>query len=383
MAVERMPITPEVLTWARERAGYSLEELGSIREPADIQAWEQGTAAPTYAEMDALARLFRISSAVFFFPEPPDMPIPPRDFKTLGEDAFHRFNPRLRQLIREAELHQRNCARLRALDWRRERLLVNDLRPSLRDSADSIAMDIRRYLGLLIERQSKWKSAPAQFNKCRSALHSVGVAIYKSQFRLEDYAGFCLYDRKYPVIAVDSRLSWTQQLFTVFHALGHLLFETSGVDGPSNELRLVQDREGARIEALCDELATGVLAPDSLLTQRAELQSATAAAPDVQKLAEMFALDARWMNQKLLKMKLISMDDFHANLLRLPVAPADNQDEPGVSDATCELVGVDYINMAFDSFERDEFDEDDLADYLYIVPRDIDALAASMGRWSQ
>ena len=31
MAIERMPITPAVLTWARERAGYKLEALATKR----------------------------------------------------------------------------------------------------------------------------------------------------------------------------------------------------------------------------------------------------------------------------------------------------------------------------------------------------------------
>jgi hypothetical protein len=43
--VIRVGIKPELLSWARERAGYDIDALES-RFPK-LAAWEQGTATPT------------------------------------------------------------------------------------------------------------------------------------------------------------------------------------------------------------------------------------------------------------------------------------------------------------------------------------------------
>ena len=374
MGVERMPITPEVLTWARERAGYSLDDSASVRELAHIRDWESGAAAPTYSEMEKLACLFEIPTALFFFPSPPELPRPPREFKTLGEDAFARLVPRLQRLMQEAEIHQRNCARLRSLDWRQERLLVNDLRPTMKDSAETLATEIRGYLDLSADRQSGWKTPEKAFEECRSLLFKVGVAIFKSRFRLKGYSGFCLYDRKHPVVAVNSDVSWQAQLFTVFHCLGYLLFETSGVDGPKRDLRPSQSDNAARIEGLCDKLATGVIVPESLLNA---VQISTEGAPDASLLAQNFALDVR---QELRESELISETNCLESNQHFAPSHSVSQAKPSISAATRDLVGIDYINLAYDCYDRDEIDEDGLADLLYIAPRDIDQLAAEIER---
>lgn len=69
MPNEALPINPGVLSWARERAGYSLDEAaGSFKR---IASWEAGEGGPTYPQLEQLAEKFGLPIAVFFFPAPP------------------------------------------------------------------------------------------------------------------------------------------------------------------------------------------------------------------------------------------------------------------------------------------------------------------------
>ncbi|MGK7889424.1 MAG: multiprotein-bridging factor 1 family protein [Leptolyngbyaceae cyanobacterium] len=74
MAEAVVGIQPKILVWARETAGYSLEEVAQKlkRDLADIADWETGKSAPTYAQLEKLAyELYKCPLAIFFFPEPP------------------------------------------------------------------------------------------------------------------------------------------------------------------------------------------------------------------------------------------------------------------------------------------------------------------------
>ena len=72
MAREEIPINPSLISWARKRAGFTLEE--ATEKFSHIEAWEAGSAFPTYPQLERLADEFRLPVAVFFFSEPPNVP---------------------------------------------------------------------------------------------------------------------------------------------------------------------------------------------------------------------------------------------------------------------------------------------------------------------
>ena len=57
----RVEIKPELLSWARERAGYDTAALAH-RFPK-LAAWEQGTAQPTLKQIEKFASATSIKSA--------------------------------------------------------------------------------------------------------------------------------------------------------------------------------------------------------------------------------------------------------------------------------------------------------------------------------
>lgn len=72
MVVKCTSINPEILRWARESSGYSLEDICvTIKKYND---WENGKDFPTYVELEKLANKFKRPLAIFFFPKVPQEP---------------------------------------------------------------------------------------------------------------------------------------------------------------------------------------------------------------------------------------------------------------------------------------------------------------------
>ena len=80
---ERIPVNPEVLRWARETAGFDIDDVvEKIKRkrvtPVTIKSWEKGTTSPTYAQLERLAyEIYKRPLALFFFPKPPQEETPP------------------------------------------------------------------------------------------------------------------------------------------------------------------------------------------------------------------------------------------------------------------------------------------------------------------
>ena len=87
---------------------------------------------------------------------------------------------------------------------------------------------------------------------CKGSAYSFS----KMPSRTTTFSGFCLYDETFPVIYVNNSSSKTRQIFTLFHELAHLLFQTSGIDTISSDYI---DRLGGKeksIEVFCNTFAT-------------------------------------------------------------------------------------------------------------------------------
>ncbi|RPI77233.1 MAG: XRE family transcriptional regulator [Desulfobacteraceae bacterium] len=75
-------IKPEMLRWARERAGIELGAL-SKRFPK-LRVWEQGKEYPTLKQVESFAKAMHAPIGYLFLPEPPIERIPIPDFRCAG-----------------------------------------------------------------------------------------------------------------------------------------------------------------------------------------------------------------------------------------------------------------------------------------------------------
>ncbi|KAB2850429.1 MAG: ImmA/IrrE family metallo-endopeptidase [Hyphomicrobiaceae bacterium] len=369
MAREQLPVTPALITWARERAGFGLEE--AQLKFRNIVDWEQGDAGPTYAQLEAMSDAFKVPIAVFFFPAPPDVPRPEETFRTMPDAVLAALEPRIKLLLRKAKVLQLNLSELNGGRNPARRLITRDLRFPLNVSLGRMAAAVRDYLGVTLDQQTSWASTDVALERWRAAFARAGVFVFKDQFRAERFAGFCLTDSEFPIIYINNTATKARQIFTLFHELAHLLFHTSGVDFSREEDAPRWRHEAARIEVLCNRLAGTLLVPDAALIMQLAGRDFTF---DVaSELARHFHVSSLVIHRKLLDRRLIDVAAYRAAHDR---AEAEREEGGGGNFYNNQMayLGRAYIEMALKAYHQHRIDEIQLADYLLVKPRNVGPL---------
>jgi len=282
----RIPVNPELLTWARERAG--IDTLALARRFPKLSEWEAGELQPTLRQLEDFARAVHVAVGYLFLPTPPQEPLPIPDFRTIAERDLTRPSPNMLDIIYICQQQQ---------DWfcdyaRVHALPVLDFVGSatLQDTPDWVAETMRQTLALSIaERQqlATWTDALRLFvDKAENAgvLVMVSGVVGSNSHRklsVEEFRGFALADELAPLVFVNGADSKAAQMFTLAHELAHLWLGESGISDPEAG-RLA--RTG--IELWCNAVAAEFLMPLALLRQ--DYQSGVAIADEIQRLARSF-----------------------------------------------------------------------------------------------
>lgn len=366
MATDSMPITPAVLAWARQRAGYSID--AAEREFKNIAAWEAGDAAPSYPQLEKLADVFRVPVAVFFFPEPPALPPIEQTFRTLGSEQIERIPPRIRLLLRKARAFQ---IRLEELFDRNPapKLIIKDLSFSPDANVDNIARQVREYLGVTLEDQFSWGDPEVAIKEWRRAFFDVGVYTFKDSFRAEGFSGFCLYHEEFPIIYVNNTATKTRQIFTMFHELAHLLFHTSGVDAIDDSYVDSLARDERQIEIICNKLAARLLVPEFAFKEALAGRQPTEAA--AAELARRFAVSREVIFRGFLDRQLITAAQYDGATQRWNEQKKSGSKGGDPYNTKIAYLGDEYVTRAFQSFYQGRINSDQLADYLDVKPKNL------------
>jgi len=375
MISESIPVNPAIVRWARQRSGYSLEAASEhFRNIAD---WEAGESLPTYPQLERMADAFKTPIAVFFFPEPPQLPPIEETFRTLDPSQFARIPPRIRLLLRKAQAFQLGLFELNDGVNPSSRLITRDLSFSPKKRATSIAAEIRNYLGISIEEQFGWSDPATALEEWRNALLRVGVYVFKDQFREPEYSGFCLYDDQFPIIYVNNTTTKTRQIFTVFHELAHLLFHTSGVDTLTDSYLAQLSGDPRRIEVICNQVAAHVLVPESLFDE--EFSGKEANEESATQLADVFGVSRELIFRKFLDRGLISNEAYETAAKKwskqVRRGKGGNHYNTKIS-----YLGKEYINLAFKKYYQNRINFNQLADYLDTKPKNLIKLEEYISR---
>jgi len=370
MAKEQIPITKEVVVWARMRAGLSIAEAS--KKFTAIEQWEAGTAFPTYPQLERLAEELKVPIAVFFFPEPPKTPPIRESFRTLPDAEFDKIPRRISFLLRKAKALQLNLPELTQGRNPATQMITHELRFRDTGQLDDMATRVREFLGITLEQQIDWPDDETALKKWRKALQDVGVFVFKDAFKAEGYSGFSLYDEFFPIIYVNNSATKTRQTFTLFHELAHLLFHTSGID--TNEDRYIPSLPAhqKRIEVLCNSFAARFLVPETAFVRAMKDLDRTEKSAEL--LAARFHVSREVIFRKFLDRDWIDEAHYARAIKRWagqkkPSAPGGN---PYWTKIT--YLGREYISLAFSQYLQNRIDENQLAEYLDTKPKYINTL---------
>lgn len=261
-ATEQRWLNPDVLRWAREWRGRTLEEAAA-RAKKDvnvIEAWERGERVPTVRQARDLAAYYGRPFLELLLPEPPELPEP----VSLPDYRLHRgmqtpSEDRELQMIEEWAATQRiNALDLYAEIGEPPPVFPESLFANLKDRPNIAAARVREALNFPIERQIEMTQTEARQLPAilRSLFEGIGVLTLK-ETKLAKYGvrGICLAEFPLPVI-VFSKESPSAQAFTLVHEFGHVLLKASGVSG-----EIERRPSGADVERWCNRFTADFLMP--------------------------------------------------------------------------------------------------------------------------
>jgi len=281
-----VPVKPELLNWALERAGLAVEALSS-RFPK-LGEWLNEETQPTFRQLEEFARATHAPIGYFFLPEPPKEIVPIPDFRTIAGKGITHPSPDLLDTIYTCQQRQ---------EWFREyaRSMQEpkaDFIGSVnrRHKPETVARLIRDALRFSIgerRQHSRWEDALRRFIQ---QAEDIGVLVMVSgvvgsnnrrKLDPDEFRGFALSDPYAPLIFINGSDTKSAQMFTLAHELAHLWLGETALSDVT--MRIEPNNE---VEKWCNQVAAELLVPlDAVLELYKETDDLTT---ELNRLARIF-----------------------------------------------------------------------------------------------
>ena len=263
----RVEVKPEMLRWARERAG--LDELDLTKRFPKLIEWESQESLPTFKQLENYAKVTRTPIGYLFLPEPPEEKMPIPDFRTMANRAVTRPSPDLLDMIYLCQQRQA---------WYQEHARNNGFAPvafvgsvSRQTPIEKVACVMRDTLNFDLEarrQSSTWQDALrdfiAQADNAGVMVMCSGVVLNNNRRKLDpqEFRGFALADDLAPLIFINGADSKAAQMFTLAHELAHLWLGQSALSSVE-----IAGKEEQAIEQWCNTVAAELLVPMNILKE--------------------------------------------------------------------------------------------------------------------
>jgi Zn-dependent peptidase ImmA (M78 family)/transcriptional regulator with XRE-family HTH domain len=379
MPHEYAPITPSVLRWAREAAGYSVEDAARKLnvKPDRVRAWEDGSAGVTPGRLDSLACLYKRPTIVFYLQEPPDeaqRAIP--DYRSVqGAD------PSLIYQVRHAR--ERREVALDLLQELGQTPVELTFECSVSDDPETVGGRLRKLLGFSADEQLRWKhdGGTDALNHWKEAAEARGVLVFQASTRqIPNARGFSLFDTPLPVTLLRSSDTANGRCFTLMHELTHLGLRKAGIC----------DFHDDGIELFCNRVASAALMPRAALDSSGALSLNERNWSDAEaaRVARCLSVSEHALALRLTALGKISWSFYSARRARyerlITQAKARGGDESGfVPPSRMAVVrnGREFSRLVLDAYHRGNITAHRASQYLDIGFQHLREIEADLARY--
>ena len=233
---------------------------------------------------------------------------------------------------------------------------------------------LRDVLNISIELQKKAKNYSDAFEMWRSAFYECGIYVFKDAFKERKFSGFCLYDEKFPVIYINNSMSFSRQIFTLFHELFHIILKTSGIDKIKDDYLDRLDSKDREIEKLCNSFAGEFLVPSENFKQ--ELKGKELSEKNINKLAKKYNVSREVIYRKLLNLNKISKtlyEKMHNEFSDEIYRESKNSSGGNYYSTQKSYLGENYIYDVCQTYYNGKIDIYEVSNYLNVkiegIPR--------------
>ena len=312
-------IKPELVVWARERAGLSEKDLAKKMSvsPERLDDWQTGKASLTIREMEKLAQKTYTPLGYLFASKAPEETLPIPDFRTFGDHDPTRRRP-------SGALLTTLYAMQRRQNWFRDYLIEIGADPvplvgqcDKKQDAREGAATIRAVYGVDEKTglSEDYPNKDTAISKLIAATEDLGILVMRNDIvgnnthrplDVKEFRGFALCDRYAPLIFINGRYDHAAQIFTLAHELAHLCIEESGV---SNLDAKTLDGANAT-EKFCNRVAAELLLPRASFLRHWKKNAELESEGRIRRIAESFNISAQAAARRALDEKLISHQEY-------------------------------------------------------------------------
>ena len=261
-------VNPEILVWARQAAGITLEEAAKKLGFRDskkttavdkLTALEDGTKEPTRPVLAKMAQQYRRPLVAFYLSKPPAKGDRGADFRTLPAEHSTADEARLDALLRDIRARQSIVCDMLADEDETEPLAFIGSHTTA-DGQPTVLASLRALLAVDVEEYRAQHNTRLAFNLLRERAEKAGIFIllmsnlgsHHTDFDTDIFRGFAIADAIAPFVVInrnDAPPAWS---FTLLHELVHLLLGQTGVSAAPGE---------NAVEQFCNDVAGEFLLP--------------------------------------------------------------------------------------------------------------------------
>jgi Zn-dependent peptidase ImmA (M78 family)/transcriptional regulator with XRE-family HTH domain len=380
-------VNPEVLKWARNQSGYTLEEVAQAfnKEVEIIEGWESGTNLPTYNQLEKLAyQLYKRPLALFFFPEPPIESAPEQSFRTLPDFEIQNLIPDTRHAIREAQAMQFALREINDGNNSSDQIIFRDIQINTGSSIPHSTLAIREYLGIPLDVQTDWKNPDEALKIWRDTVQDKGIFVFKRSFKQEGISGFCLLDAEFPIIYLNNSTAVTRQIFTLFHELAHILLNTNGITKQDDRYINFLSGHERDVEVFCNHFAGEFLVPSHNFEKWLKRSWSGGQIDElVADLANRYKVSREVILRKLLDRGIIDRNFYYAKAEQWVLeykAKRSGRSGGNYYATQATYLGEKFLRVAFNKYYQRRCTIQQLADYLNVKVKNIPGLEQAMLR---
>lgn len=304
----RIEIKPEMLRWARERAGKKLDSLAE--KFPQLPSWEKGIESPTMGQLERFASAVHSPIGYLFLPKPPVETVPIPDFRTVGNKHLGHPSPDLLDTIYVCQQRQEWYRGFARTVGEKPLSFVGSVRTA--DNIERVAANIRHAIGFDVEERRKtrtWMEALSQFiaqaDDIGVLVMCSGVVMNNNRRPLDpdEFRGFAITDDLAPLVFINGKDTKSAQMFTLAHELAHIWLGKSAVS--DSRPTAIPKHE---VEAWSNRVAAELLVPVELF--RNEYRPNTELRDELRRLAGYFKVSTLVILRRIYDIGGFTQDEF-------------------------------------------------------------------------
>jgi Zn-dependent peptidase ImmA (M78 family) len=375
----RVDVNPNVLKWARKRAGFSIEDAAAkLRiDSLALRYWEEGAdelSQPTLVQLREMARHYGLPLAALYLPEPPEIePEGLPDFRTMRSDNDREWSPELRATYRRVLMQQEVAADIARAAGELPAPIALTL--SFQEEPELAGKQVREWLGVTIGEQFAWRSDYQALNTWVNSIESRGILVAQSRgVSIQEMRGFSISNQPFPAIVLNGSDTPRGKIFTLIHELVHILVHAGGLCNLVEPDTHNRDRDIT--ETFCNQVAGAVLLPYRQLA--GDLNELGKFEPTIwpdailAQLANRYHVSREVVIRRLVSLRRATLDFYYQKLRQYAGQYERNRElEPrprtgGPDSAVLKLrdIGRLYASEVLRAYARRDIDAAELSEYL-------------------